>query len=77
MMENAQYDWKNLSATVTVEHGPRVYGYFHRNGKTFIRRYRHVLKNGKGKSSLDLFIEKTEDLSRLAESQLGISIFYK
>lgn len=36
-----------------------TYGYFHRNGKTFIRNYNRMLSNGRGITLLAILADKT------------------
>jgi hypothetical protein len=37
---------------------PKIYGSYTRNGKKFIRKYGHVLKNGKGMSFIEMLNER-------------------
>ena len=77
-METANFDYKNLSCSFTIKNdGPKRYGRYIRNGQISYRKYSRELKNGKGITLLDVLIERSEELDRIAEAQAGISVFHK
>lgn len=70
------YEWQQLYATVSTGEGKPVYGRVNRGGRTFFRRYKTPLKNGKGLTLMDIMrfrIEQSERFlaARLQETSYG------
>lgn len=55
--------------------GPKCYAKYQRNGRILYRKHKAELKNGKGMTSLDVFIDKAEHIQNIMRSQTGISIY--
>jgi hypothetical protein len=65
MDDQPRYNWKELSASVVVEPGPKQYGKVKLpSGREIIRNYARELKNGKGLSFCDLMVEKIRQRAR-------------
>ena len=64
LSEPVKYEWKNLSATISVDGNcfPKCYGLVRRNGKSFYRNYKRPLKNG-GLSLIEIYEKKMSDIA--------------
>ena len=49
-----EFPWKSKVATLSIQNGPKEYGFYRKKGKTFLRNYHRELKNGNGLSQIDL-----------------------
>jgi len=70
------FGWKSYVTSVTVKEGPKQYGFYRRNKKTFFRNYHRELRNGRGLSFIDILTLKIKE----AEEAIGKEVsraFYR
>jgi hypothetical protein len=60
------YKWKTATASITLgkKDYPRIYGLVNRNGRIYFRKYKNVLKNGKGLDQLDILNYRIEQIKQ-------------
>lgn len=76
MEAEPRFDWKQLTASIIVEDGPKQYGKVKLpSGREITRNYGRELKNGKGFSWVDIVSEKIRSQQNNMLADIGRQVF--